>query len=136
MPSEVRGAPALVRLAYAQAEKIKPHSKVGYAVLARRVLETIAKDRCADEKNLSRALGILAARGEIPSTLADAANHIRLFGNAAAHEASMQINEIHVQMIDKLLATLLDHLYTSPAELYEFKGLLGLLEASGDDQVV
>ncbi|KLN57476.1 DUF4145 domain-containing protein [Variovorax paradoxus] len=129
---DIRGAPAAVSLAYQQAEHVKSRSKVAYAVLARKVLDAIVKDRCAEERNLSRALNVLATRGEIPSLLAEAANHIRLFGNAAAHEANMHITEIHVQMIDKFLAVLVDHLYTAPTALKEFKVLLDM---DGDEQV-
>jgi hypothetical protein len=123
---DFEGVPTAVRNVYQQAERVKPHSKVAYAVLARKVLEEIIKDRCLAERNLSSSLTILAERGEIPPLLAEAAKHIRLLGNMAAHEAEVSFNEIHVQMIEKLLAILIDHLYTAPSALQEFKILLDL----------
>lgn len=124
--ADVRGAPSAVRNAYQQAERVKLHSKVAYVILARKVLEAIIEDRCPAERNLSGALAILAARGEIPPLLAEAARHIRRFGNMAAHEAEVNFNEIHVQMIEKFLTALVDHLYTAPSALQEFKILLDL----------
>lgn len=123
---EVHGAPASVRIAYQQAERVKSRSKIAYAVLARRVLDAIVKDRCPEARSLSRGLDALAARGDIPPLLAEAAKHIRLFGNMAAHEAKAHFNEIHVQMIEKVLAVLVEHLYITPSALQEFKLLLDL----------
>lgn len=125
-PSELGGVPATVRMAYEQAQEAKSHSKLAYAMLARRVLDVIAKDRCPEERNLSRALGVLARNAEIPPVLAEAAKHIRLFGNSATHEAEASFNEMHVRMIETFLAAMVDYLYTMPSTLHEFKMLLDL----------
>ena len=123
---EIEGVPRAVMLAYQQAEQIRLHSTAAYAVLARKVLEAIAKDWGINENNLSTALSTLAAKGKIPPTLAEAATLIRTFGNAAAHECGTTINWIHLEMIEKFLAVLIEYLYTAPAALREFKFFLDI----------
>lgn len=131
---DVPGAPTSVRVAYKQAARVKSHSKVAYVVLARRVLDAIVNDRCPEARNLSLGLNALAAKCEIPPMLSEAANHIRLFGNMAAHDADSHFNDIHVQMIEKFLALLVEHLYITPSALQEFKILLDL-EGKGPSDI-
>ena len=131
--NDIRGAPTTVQQAYFQAKHIKNTSQVAYAILARRVLDAIAQDKCPGERNLAQALQALAIRGEIPSFLADTMKHIRLFGNAAAHDAAFPISEIHVEMIDSFLEILINHLYVAPASLQEFKLLLGIAKENNSD---
>ena len=65
--------------------------------------------------------------------LAEAAKHIRLLGNMAAHEADRNFNEIHVQMIEKFLDVLVEYLYITPSALQDFKVLLDLEDKEPDD---
>lgn len=123
---EIPGVPSAVQFAYHQAEHVKSHSNAAYVVLARKVLEVIAKNRGIAERNLAHAMSVMAARGDIPPLLAEAATLIRTFGNAAAHESGAAINGIHVQMIEKFLAVLIEYLYIAPAALREFKYILGI----------
>jgi Domain of unknown function (DUF4145) len=124
--SEESGIPYIVRDAYREAERVKQHSNVAYAILARRVLEVIAKERGVAERNLSRAMSVLADRGEIPPILAEAATLIRTFGNVSAHSSVEKINGIHVEMIEKFLEALVQYLYVAPAALEGFKFLLDI----------
>lgn len=126
--AEGSGIPLSVRTAYQQAEHVRLHSSAAYAVLARRVLELVAKDRGVAERNLARAISLLAASGQIPPLLAEAVTLIRAFGNSAAHASDGVINGVHVQMIEKFLAVLIEHLYVAPAALYEFQMMLGINE--------
>lgn len=116
--------PDLVRKAYQEAEAVRWHSNSAYAVLARKVLEIIAKDRGVTEHNLSRSLSVLAERGEIPPLLAKATTLIRTFGNAGAHSSENNITGIHVEMIEQFLEVLMQHIYIAPAALRLFKTLL------------
>ena len=118
--------PAAVRLAYREADRVKNHSNAAYAVLARKVLEVIAKERGISDRNLSRALSMLAEKGAIPPILAEAATLIRIFGNAGAHPGGEEINGWHVEMIDQFLELLVQYLYVAPAALHQFKCFLGI----------
>jgi hypothetical protein len=124
--AEELGIPLAVRTDYRQAEQVRLHSNVAYAVLARRVLEVVAKDRGIAERNLARAMSLLAASGQIPPLLKEAATLIRTFGNSAAHASEDVINGLHVEVIEKFLAVLIEYLYVAPAALYEFRMLLGI----------
>jgi Domain of unknown function (DUF4145) len=124
--AEESGIPHTVREAYREAERVKQHSNVAYAILARRVLEVIAKERGVSERNLSRAMSVLAIRGEIPPILSEAATLIRTFGNVSAHSSVEKINGMHVEMIEKFLEVLVQYLYVAPAALDGFKSLLDI----------
>lgn len=118
--------PAPVKAAYRQAQRVKSQSNVAYAVLARKVLEAIAIDRELRGHSLAKALPILLKRGELPPLLAEAAELIRTFGNAAAHEPVAVINGLHVELIEKFLALLVEYMYTAPSILQELKHHLDL----------
>jgi Domain of unknown function (DUF4145) len=122
--AEEAGIPDLVRRAYLEAEALRRHSNSAYVVLARKVLEIIARDRGVTERNLSRSLSVLVERGEIPPLLAEAATFIRIFGNTGAHSSEDNITGIHVEMIEKFLEVLVQYIYVAPAALRDFKTLL------------
>lgn len=122
------GVPDAVETAYIEADRIKWHSNAGYAVLARKVLEIIVKDRGITARNLANALTVLADRGEIPPLLVEAANLIRIFGNTGAHSSIEKISGTHVQMIEMFLETLIKHIYITPSELKIFKIMLDVDE--------
>jgi Domain of unknown function (DUF4145) len=118
--------PDSVKVAYVEAEKIRPHSVTAYAVLSRKVLEVIANERGINERNLSRALEVLAATNQIPPVLAEAATLIRVFGNVGAHSGGGELNGLHAEMIGQFLELIVQYVYEAPAALHNFKCLLGL----------
>lgn len=115
------GIPANVALAYREAERIRQNSNGAYAVMARKVLELIAKEQGVRGRNLAKAISSLADRGVIPPFLAEAATLIRIFGNAGAHSSDNPINALHVSLIEKFLAVLVEYVYVAPAALHELK---------------
>ncbi|MFD1710509.1 DUF4145 domain-containing protein [Ottowia sp. GY511] len=122
---ELSEAPALVRKAFHQAERVRSVSNEAYAVKARAVLETIVRDRGVEQRNLAQGLAILADQEAIPPLLAKAATYIRLLGNAAAHSVEVSFTENHVRMIETFVAALINHLYIWPTAFQEFSDLLG-----------
>lgn len=116
--------PQTVRAAYREAEKVKYHSTVAYVMLARRVLEAIAKERGMTDRTLARALSRLTSKGVIPPLLAEAAALIRTLGNAGAHSGHDDFDGSHVAMIETFLPALLEYLYVTPVTLAGFKSLL------------
>jgi hypothetical protein len=113
------GMPAAVAAAYREAERIKQHSNGAYAVMARKVLELVAREHGVQERNLSKAISCLAARGVIPPFLAEAATLIRKFGNISAHSSDQSIDALHVALIEKFLTVLVEYLYVAPTALRE-----------------
>ncbi|MNY38052.1 hypothetical protein D3C86_1726510 [compost metagenome] len=99
--------------------------------MARRVLETVAKDRGINRRNLADALAELVVREHVPPVLAEAMTLIRLFGNASAHNKSQEVNSLHTEMIARFLDALLEQIYVLPAEIGMFKLLMNI--DSGDE---
>jgi hypothetical protein len=109
-------------------EAIKCHSSQCYkaaALMARRVLEELCEDRAAIGSNLKERIAALSKIIVIPQELIDAANHLRLLGNDAAHieaKTYQSIGEAEVRIAIDLTKELLKG-------AYQYKGLLTQLIA-------
>lgn len=125
------GLPQEVSAVYLEAKRVKYRSAAAYALMARRVLETVAKDRGITGRSLADALVELVKQEKIPPILAESLTLIRLFGNASAHDRGAEINSLHTEMADKFLGALLDHIYCFPGEIGMFKLMVGI--DSGDE---
>ena len=113
--------PKRVRKIYLEAVKVKAISPIAYAVLARRVLEEISKDRGITEKNLAKALAELANRGELPPVLAEASALVRLIGNSGAHASDVDISPMQVWSIDDFIKAVIEYIYVAPSKVAAFK---------------
>lgn len=116
--------PQAVALAYGELQKVRHVSRLAFFLLGRRVLEEIAKNQGCTVGNLAAALNQLSTDGKLPTFLSEASNMIRIFGNAAAHDSTLEFNEHHIDMVDQFLDLLIDHLYLAPASLQIYKHLL------------
>lgn len=109
-------------------EAIQCHSAQCYkaaALMVRRVLEELCEERGAKGGNLKDRLVALSKLVVIPNDLIEAADHLRLLGNDAAHiEAKTYeaIGEPEVRIAIDLTKELLKG-------AYQYKGLLGRLTA-------
>jgi hypothetical protein len=109
-------------------EAIKCHSAQCYkaaALMVRRVLEELCEERGATGGNLKERIVSLSAIIVIPQDLIQAADHLRLLGNDAAHiEAKTYeaIGEPEVRIAIDLTKELLKG-------AYQYKALLGRLTA-------
>lgn len=109
-------------------EAIKCHSAQCYkaaALMVRRVLEEMCEERGATGKNLKDRITSLASIVIIPQELIQAADHLRLLGNDAAHieaKTYQTIGEPEVRLSIDLAKELLKG-------AYQYKGLLGRLTA-------
>jgi hypothetical protein len=107
-------------------EAIKCHAAQCYkaaALMVRRVLEELCEDRKATGKNLQDRIKALSKNILVPQALLEAADHLRLLGNDAAHiEAKTYeaIGEPEVRVAIDLTKELLK-------AAYQYKGLLGRL---------
>lgn len=118
--------PNEVRDACKEAEKVKDRGSTAYAVMVRRVLEIIVRERGIDERNLFKAIVALSGRDSLPPTLIEAFAILRKLGNAAAHSADEKLNSIHADFIEWLLNRLLDHFYIAPARIRYYEMFLDL----------
>lgn len=109
-------------------EAIKCHSSQCYkaaALMVRRVLEELCEERGAKGNNLKERISSLAKIVIIPQELTQAADHLRLLGNDAAHieaKTYQSIGEPEVRLSIDLAKELLKG-------AYQYKGLLGRLTA-------
>jgi len=109
-------------------EAIKCHSSQCYkaaALMVRRVLEELCEDRGATGNNLKERIAALSTIVVIPQALLQAADHLRLLGNDAAHieaKTYQTIGEPEVRISIDLTKELLKG-------AYQYKGLLGRLTA-------
>lgn len=109
-------------------EAIKCHSAQCYkaaALMVRRVLEELCEERGASGGNLKDRIAALAKLVIIPTELIQAADHLRLLGNDAAHieaKTYQNVGEEEVRISIDLAKELLKG-------AYQYKGLLSRLTA-------
>lgn len=113
--------PTSVRSSYEEALRIKWVSPNGFAVLIRRAIEAICEDRGAKKSSLAKSLLELADRGEIPPTLAETTDVLRLLGNIGAHATKGEVKAGQVRAIDEFFQAVVEYVYIGPQRVREFK---------------
>jgi hypothetical protein len=116
--------PERIRLIYAEAARVRDISPLAFVILARRLLEEVARDRDAASDDLAGSLSLLADRGDIPPVLAEATTLIRLVGNAGAHASDTRITAPRAWAVDDLLKAVIEYMYVAPAKIASFKKTL------------
>ena len=111
---KVDGLPTEIERAYAAALAVKGIEAHAFAVLVRRLLEMICRDKGAQGRSLFEQLKALAQTGVIPEQLIDIANGLRNFGNIGAHAGGVQLSENEVPVIDALCRAILEYVYGAP----------------------
>jgi len=132
-PEDYEGLPKAIAEAYWEAMRVKRVSRPAFALMGRRLLEEVARDQGCSATNLAAALGKLSESGRLPPLLAKASTMIRVFGNVAAHDSSMALNEHHVAMIDEFLRLIIEYVYVAPSSLHTFEHLLEIVDAEDGD---
>jgi hypothetical protein len=113
--------PPSVQAAYIEARNVKRQSASAYGIMVRRALEAVSRDRGINCRNLATSLAELIRREQIPPRLAEAITRMRTLGNAAAHNPGRPVNVLHVEMMERFLDALLEHIYLLPADVDFFK---------------
>ncbi len=117
--------PGSVREIYSEATRIKSVAPNAFAVQIRRGLEAICKDRGAAKGPLVKQLEELSVRGEIPATLAQASDVLRLVGNIGAHASDDSVHPLQANAIDNFFKAIVEYVYESPRRIAEFKESMG-----------
>lgn len=110
---------------YEEAARIKAIAPNAFAVQIRRALEALCKDRGAKAGALARQLQELSDRGEIPKTLPEASEVLRLIGNVGAHASDTDVHPLQAAAIDSFFKAIVEYVYVSPRRIYEFKERIG-----------
>ena len=120
--------PLSVTAIYDEAARIKNLAPNAFAVQIRRALEALCADRGAKRAVLQKMLKELADRREIPATLAEFTDVLRLLGNVGAHAASESVKPWQVYALDEFFRAVVEYVYVAPSKLKEFKESLKKLE--------
>ena len=113
--------PKMVSKIYSEALRIKSLAPNAFAVQIRRALEALCEDRGAKSGVLQKMLNDLSSKGEIPSTLMEATDLLRLLGNIGAHATEDTVQPWQVRTIDEFFRTVVEYVYVAPSKIKEFR---------------
>lgn len=116
-----QAVPKDIRQVYEEAMHIRMASPDAFAVQIRRGLEAICVDRGVNEKNLSKALRMLADKGEIPPVLARITDVLRLLGNVGAHWTGQHVHPLQTNALDDFFRAIVEYIYVAPSKLKDFQ---------------
>lgn len=116
--------PKRVSVIYSEALRIKQKAPNAFATQIRRALEAVTDDRNSKQGSLVQRLKELSHRGEIPPTLADVSDTLRILGNIGAHASETDIEPRQVHSIDEFFRAIVEYIYVAPSKLAEFKKTL------------
>ena len=98
---------------------------IAAAILVRRTLEEVCKDRGATGKDLKARIQELKTKVILPPELFDAMDELRVLGNDAAHVEAKSYDEIGTEELEAAIGFTKEVL----KGVYQFKGLLAKLQA-------
>ena len=113
--------PKAISNIYNEALRIKNLAPNAYAVQIRRALEALCEDRGAKSGTLNKMLSDLSAKGEIPSTLAEATDLLRLLGNIGAHASDISVQPWQVYTLDEFFRAIVEYVYVAPSKIKKFR---------------
>ena len=112
--------PRELRVTYECANRIRRLNSEAFVMSIRKCVEITCKLHGIEKGSLEKKLKELCLQLEIPEMLSTVAHHIRLVGNAAAHDLE-DINPVNVQKIDDFFNVLMEYIYILPAQLKWFE---------------
>ncbi|MFH1908826.1 MAG: DUF4145 domain-containing protein [Chloroflexota bacterium] len=121
--------PKTVSKIYIEALRIKSLAPNAFAVQIRRALEALCEDRGAKSGTLQKMLNELSTKGEIPSTLIEATDLLRLLGNIGAHASEDSVQPWQVRTIDEFFRAIVEYVYIAPNKIKEFRGGLKMFRS-------
>lgn len=116
-----KSVPIDIRRVYEEAFRIKELAPNAFSVQIRRAVEAVCRDRGAKGRSLAQMLGDLAMRGEIPQTLSEAADALRVAGNVAAHASDADVKPWQVNSIDEFFRAVVEYVYVAPSRIKRFR---------------
>jgi hypothetical protein len=122
--------PTTVRRCYEEAAAIMTRAPNAFANQVRRALEALCKDRGAKQRMLAQNLQELAKRGEIPPTLAELTDVVRMIGNIGSHAADEEVAPEYVPVIDDFFRAVVEYVYVAPWKVREFKARLSAVRSA------
>lgn len=117
---------------YDEATRIKSIAPNAFAVQIRRALEAICVDRGSNRKNLAAQLKELGEKGEIPKTLSEASDILRVIGNVGAHANKRDVHPLQVLALDEFFKAIIEYVYVSPSKIESFRARMDSYNKSNE----
>lgn len=89
--------------------------------MCRKVTEGVCVAHDVIEHTLSRSLKTLVDRGILESRMLEWADHLRLYGNDAAHDVNMQITQKEAEDLIDFTRALVEYVFTYRKRFEGFK---------------
>ena len=116
-----KSVPEEISKIYEEATRIKSVAPNAFAVQIRRALEAICIDRGSSKKNLAAQLKELGEKGEIPKTLSEASDILRVIGNIGAHANKKDVHPLQALALDEFFKAIVEYVYVSPSKIESFR---------------
>lgn len=113
--------PLKISETYNEALRVEKVSYGAFALLIRRALELLCKDKNAKGKSLKDQLEDLAAKNVIPLNLCQMADTLRKLGNISAHNDNYRIDIEEVIVMKDFFIAMLEYVYVAPAKIEKLK---------------
>ena len=113
--------PQNIRKAYGEARRIYKLAPNAFAILIRRALEFICKDKKIAGRNLKECVGNMASSGLIPPVLSEMADGLRILGNYGAHASDIEFTFEDTVLMDDFIKAILEYVYVAPDKISRFK---------------
>ncbi|MEX0290735.1 MAG: DUF4145 domain-containing protein [Flavobacteriaceae bacterium] len=123
--------PKKVKKNYLEAKKVRNISAVSFAILIRKSLEQICRDKQAKGSNLSQMIRDLSKREILPRKMTELATLIRHLGNASAHD-SYPVDFWDVDLLDELFHFITDYIYVIDRSIETIKSKWGINKTAHD----
>jgi hypothetical protein len=123
-PSIIRPSeeiPAVIRKTFNEALKVERISFDAFAILIRRALELLCKDKQASGRNLKEQIEDLARKNIIPITLSEMGHTLRTLGNLGAHGTDYTLDITEIRSMRDFMFAMLEYVYVAPAKLNKLK---------------
>lgn len=124
------GLPPEIDKAYQSALEIRHVDVNAFAVLLRKVIESVCQDRGASGKSLNDKLKDLAQKGDIPSHLAEMAHSVRKLGNVGAHFGA-DLTPTEASLLNNLCRAILEYVYAAPSLIEQVRLSLERIKEEG-----
>ncbi|PKP20477.1 MAG: hypothetical protein CVU05_09040 [Bacteroidetes bacterium HGW-Bacteroidetes-21] len=106
---------------YREALRVENVSHTAFAILTRKTIELLCKDKGATGKDLYSKLKFLVDRGILPQTIYEMADSIRIIGNIGAHDSSIRLNLFEIQTIKDFILAMIEYVYVAPSKIKKLK---------------
>ncbi len=119
--------PSVVREAYEVALQFQAGEPAAFVSRALSALQSVCDAQGVNGRILRDRIRKLADRGEIPDALANAADRLISKVEEPALSAVQQMHAMHVLLFDRLVRTMIEHVYVAPAKLQDLAELAASL---------